>query len=247
VKARSGLVLDVQELSKAYVSSGGESVGVIDRVSFMASAGELIAMYGPSGSGKTTLLKLLARVLRPDHGTVLVRGRDIGDLEGAALDRFRLEELGLVLQSAQLIAGLTVVENAALRLMERGTRWREAEREVVPLLERLDLGRQFARRPAELSVGERQRVAIAMALSTGPSLVLADEPTGGLDSRRARIVLDLLAEVCREHGVAALITTHDPQATSVADRAWTLRDGHLREHSGDLAAQTSAAPSSADG
>jgi putative ABC transport system ATP-binding protein len=225
-----GVVLDVRELSKTYETAGGEAVRPLEGVSFTVSAGELVAVYGPSGSGKTTLLKLLARVLEPDAGTVLVRGRDVSRLAGPALDGYRLDDLGLVLQSAQLLAGLNVVENAALRLMERGVRWRDAERQVIPLLERLELGRQLERRSGELSVGERQRVAIAKALSTEPQLVLADEPTGGLDQRRARVVLELLAEVCRERGVATLVTTHDPQATSVANRAWLLRAGRLADY-----------------
>ncbi len=210
------------------------------RFSFEVAAGELVAVYGPSGSGKTTLLKLLARVLVPDGGVVRVRGVDIAGLRGATLDRYRREELGLVLQSAQLVAGLNVAGNAALRLMEGRVRWREAQLQVVPLLERLDLGRELERMPSELSVGERQRVAIASALCTDPGLVLADEPTGGLDRRRARVVLELLAEVCRERGTAALITTHDPLATSVADRAWALLDGKLVEHGPDLLDPASA-------
>jgi putative ABC transport system ATP-binding protein len=240
--APAGAVLDVQELSKAYETASGETVRALDGVSFGIGAGELVAVYGPSGSGKTTLLKLLARVLEPDGGVVRVRGRDIATLRGAELDRYRLEELGLVLQSAQLVAGLNVVGNAALRLMERRMRWREAELRVVPLLERLDLGRELERMPSELSMGERQRVAIASALSTDPGLVLADEPTGGLDRRRARVVLELLAEVVRERGVAALVTTHDPLATSVADRAWALRDGKLVEHGPDLLDPALSAP-----
>lgn len=236
----SGVVLEVEDLSKSYETASGEAVRALDRVSFRVSAGELVAVYGPSGSGKTTLLKLLARVLDPDGGLVRVRGRDIAGFRGVDLDRYRLEELGLVLQSAQLVGGVNVVANAALRLMERRMRWREAQLAVVPLLERLDLGRELERMPSELSVGERQRVAIASALATGPGLVLADEPTGGLDQRRGRVVLELLAEVCRERGAAALITTHDPLATTVADRAWALRDGKLIEHGPDLLDPTSA-------
>lgn len=220
-------------MAKAYPAVGEAPVRAIDGVSFDVTRGELVALYGPSGSGKTTLLKLISRVLRPDAGQVLVDGVDVAALEGRALDRYRLEQLGLVLQSTRLIAGLTVVENVAMRLMERGAGWGLAQRSVLPLLARLELDGRLEHRPGELSVGERQRVAIAMALSTDPAVVLADEPTGSLDSRRGRIVLDLLAEICRERGTATLITTHDPRATSVADRAWALRDGRLVEHDPD--------------
>lgn len=226
-------MLEVRDVVKVYPAVGEEPVRAIDGVSFDVARGELVALYGPSGSGKTTLLELIARVLRPDSGTVYVGGRDIAGLQGREIDRYRLEQLGLVLQSTRLIAGLTVLENAAMRLMERGSRWGEAKEQVIPLLGRLDLGGRLRHRPGQLSAGERQRVAIAMALSTGPGLVLADEPTGTLDSRRARVVLDLLAEVCRERGTATLITTHDPTAASVADRAWALHDGRLVDHEPD--------------
>jgi putative ABC transport system ATP-binding protein len=168
--------------------------------------------------------------LDPDRGEVLVRGVDVGKLRGDEVARYRLESLGVVLQSEQLVAGVNVVGNAALRPMARGLRWKDAKRLVVPLLERLDLARELERQPFELSMGERQRVAIAGALSTDPGLVLADEPTAGLDQRRGQIVLELLAEICRERGVAVLMTTHDPRAMSVADRAFMLSDGKLLDY-----------------
>jgi putative ABC transport system ATP-binding protein len=238
----SDVVLDVRDLTKVYETVSGDVVRALDGVSFTVNAGELVAVYGPSGSGKTTLLKVLSRVLDPDAGDVLVRGVDIGALSGEDVARYRLESLGVVLQSEQLVAGVNVVGNAALRPMARGLRWKDAERLVVPLLERLDLGRELERQPFELSMGERQRVAIASALSTDPGLVLADEPTAGLDQRRAQIVLELLAEVCRERGVAVLMTTHDPRAMTVADRALMLSDGKLLDHRPESSVPTPPAP-----
>lgn len=235
-------VLDVRGLEVSYTAASGESVQALRRVSFTVGAGELVAIYGPSGSGKTTLLKLLARVMDPDAGQVFVRGADISKLRGAEVASYRLDELGVVLQGAQLVAGLNVVGNAALRPMARGLRWKAAERQVVPLLERLDLARELERLPFELSMGERQRVAIASALSTEPGLVLADEPTAGLDQRRGHVVLELLAEVCRERGVAVLITTHDPRAMTVADRALVLSDGELLDHVPDTLGPAPSAP-----
>ena len=222
-------VLEVRNLKKVYATGSGDALHVVDRVSFAVRAGELVAIYGPSGSGKTTLLKLLARVLEPDEGSVLVRGRDVTRLAGPALDGYWLNDLGLMLQATDLLPGLTVQEIAAVRLIERRVRRREAIGRVIPLLERLDLGEKLTELARNLSPGERQRLALAKALSTEPALLLADEPTGSLDRERATVVLDLLAEVCRERGTATLITTHDPQATTVADQAWTLRDGQLHE------------------
>ncbi len=213
-----------------YATASGEVLRPLRDVSLTVAAGELVAVYGPSGSGKTTLLKVIVRVLEADAGAVLVRGTDVGRLADRDLDAYRREEVGFVPQSPTLIAGLNVAENAALALTGRGLRWRDAIELVVPLLERLELGRLHARMPGELSEGERQRVAIASALATEPSLVLADEPTGRLDPARARAVRELFAEVCCERGVATLMTTHDAEAMAVATRAWMLHDGALVEH-----------------
>lgn len=235
-------VLQVRDLRKAYTTGSGELLQVVDGVSFTVHAGELVAVYGPSGSGKTTLLKLLARVLEADEGSVVVRGRDVASLTGPALDGYWLNDLGLMLQASELLPGLTVQELAAVRLIEKRVRRREAIARVTPLLERLDLGEKLGELARNLSPGERQRVALAKALSTEPAVVLADEPTGSLDRERATVVLELLAEVCRERGAATLITTHDPQATTVADQAWTLRDGRLVDRAPTPSALQPAAP-----
>ena len=171
----------------------------------------MVALYGPSGSGKTTLLRLISGLLVPDSGSVVVDGREISTLSEADRARYRLRELGYVEQSFDLLDGGSAVQNAAFKLWLTKDA-RRAERIVEPLLVRLGLGERVHRRPGELSMGERQRVMIARALSTEPKLVLADEPTGSLDTRRSREVLELLAETCRERGAAVLLVTHDPQA-----------------------------------
>jgi putative ABC transport system ATP-binding protein len=221
-------VLELRELVKHYRVGEGEPIRAVDRVSLSVSAGELVALYGPSGSGKSTLLALVAALLRPDSGSVLVAGRDITALDEEQAARYRLHELGLISQEAELLPGARVIENAALKLWLANRR--EAERTVTPLLERLGLGERLRQRVEQLSLGERQRLMIALALSTEPELVLADEPTGSLDSRRSREVLELLTEVCRERSVAMLLVTHDPQATAFADRVLELRDGRLGEY-----------------
>jgi putative ABC transport system ATP-binding protein len=182
-------------------------------------------VYGPSGSGKSTLLMLVAALLRPDSGAVLLEGQEVSAYSEEEAARYRLHELGLVPQSAELLPGARVIENAALKLWlyER----RGAEARMIPLLERLGLGERLQHRSEQLSMGERQRLMIAVALSTEPRLVLADEPTGSLDTQRSREVLELLSEVCRERGVTMLLATHDPQAAAFADRVLELRDGRL--------------------
>jgi putative ABC transport system ATP-binding protein len=225
-------VLELRKLVKHYPVGDGEPVRAVDGVSLSIAAGELVALYGPSGSGKTTLLKLTAALLRPDSGAVVVDGRDISKLPDTEASRYRLYELGLIDQSFDLLPGANVLQNAAMKLwlIERTG---SAERRVQPMLERLGLGARLKRRPAQLSMGERQRVMIARALSTEPKLLLADEPTGNLDTQRSREVLELLSEVCREHGTAVLLVTHDPQAAAFADRVHALRDGRIVEYEPD--------------
>jgi putative ABC transport system ATP-binding protein len=219
-------VLELRELVKHYRTGEGELVRAVDGVTLQIAAGELVALYGPSGSGKTTLVKLIAALLEPDSGAVIVDGREISALSEHEASSYRLYELGYIAQAFDLRGGGNVSENAAAKL------WltkdvRRAERMVEPLLVRLGLGERLRSLPGELSMGERQRVVIARALSMEPKLVLADEPTGSLDSERSREVLALLREFCRERGAAMLLTTHDPQAAAFADRVLELRDGRL--------------------
>jgi putative ABC transport system ATP-binding protein len=221
-------VLELRELSKHYRVGEGEPIRAVDGVSLTLGGGELLALYGPSGSGKSTLLMLVAALLRPDSGTVLLDGREISALSEEDAAHYRLHELGLISQDAQLLAGARVIENAALKLWLSDRRGAEAR--VRPLLERLGLGERLRHRTEQLSIGERQRLMIALALSTEPKLVLADEPTGSLDTQRSHEVLGLLREVCKERQVAVLLATHDPEATAFADRVLELRDGRLGSH-----------------
>jgi putative ABC transport system ATP-binding protein len=223
-------MLDIRGLVKHYETPGGESVRAVDGVSLTVEPGELVAIYGPSGSGKTTLLKLIAAVMKPDRGQIVVGGRDICQLGDRAASAYRLHELGFVLQSFHLIAGLSAIDNAVLKLLAIGARPKAAYQRITPLLARLDIDAQAEQPARELSAGQQQRVALAKALSTDPGLVLADEPTGNLDTRRGRAVLTLLEELCRERGTATVLVTHDPEALAFADRAYALRDGALVDH-----------------
>jgi putative ABC transport system ATP-binding protein len=222
-------LLELRDLVKHYPSAGGELVRAVDGVSLSVAAGEMVVLYGPSGSGKTTLLLMVAALLEPTSGSVLVGGRDISSLSEREASNFRLSEMGFIRQNFDLLPGVTAIDNAVLKLLKH-TRWREAHGRVRPLLERLGLGGRLEHRAETLSMGERQRVMIARALSSEPKLLLADEPTGSLDSQRSREVLELLRELCREREVAVVLVSHDPQAAAYADRVLALRDGKLTDY-----------------
>lgn len=221
------MTLELREVSKRYMGAG-ETVEAVDRVSLTVAPGEFVALYGPSGSGKTTLLLLAAAILQPDTGSVLFEGREVSGLPASESARYRREQTGVVFQSFHL-TGASALDNAAVKLLALGMTLSEAQTATRPWLERVGLGERIEHTPAELSMGERQRVAIARALANSPRLLLADEPTGNLDSKRSREILELLAGICRERKIPVLLVTHDPQATSFVDRVCTLRDGKLSE------------------
>lgn len=224
------LVLELRELVKHFPAVSGSPIRAVDGVSLSVNTGEFVALYGPSGSGKTTLLMLIAALMRPDSGSIKLDDCDVSGLNDGDAARYRLHELGFVRQTHNLIPGASALDNAALKLMGTDIGAREARRRMIPLMERLGLGERTGHRAEQLSTGERQRVMMARALSTEPGLLLADEPTGSLDSERGRQVLELLAETCRERDVAVVLVTHDPQAAAFADRVFALRDGRLSEH-----------------
>jgi putative ABC transport system ATP-binding protein len=223
-------MLELLDLVKHY-DSAGEPVRAVDGVSLGVNKGEMIALYGPSGSGKTTLLLMVAALLAPTSGRVLVAGREITSFSEREASRFRLMQLGFVRQSFDLMPGVSAIDNAVLKLLAT-TRWREAHRRIEPLMGRLGLSERLHHSSDTLSMGERQRVMIARALSTAPSLLLADEPTGSLDSARSEEVLALLRELARERAVTVLLVSHDPLAAGYADRVLTLRDGRLHLQAG---------------
>jgi len=227
-------MLELRDLAKHYPTIGGETVRAVDGVSLRVAAGEMVALYGPSGSGKTTLLLMIATLLKPTSGSVLIGGRDIASFSEREASSFRLRELGFIRQNFDLLAGVTAIDNAVLKLLKT-VRWRQAHEQITPLLERLGLGARARHRAETLSMGERQRVMIARALSTNPRVLLADEPTGSLDTQRGREVLELLHELCSERGVAIVLVSHDPMAARFADRTVALRDGRLVSYQPDLA------------
>jgi putative ABC transport system ATP-binding protein len=221
-------MLQLHELVKHY-TNGVETVKAVDGVSLTVAGGEFVALYGPSGSGKTTLLLLTAGLASPDSGSVVFDGRDLAAMSEREGSLYRRKELGFVFQSFHLMPHASALDNATIKLTGGGATLREARREARPWLERVGLGERAEHKPAQLSMGERQRVAIARALAGEPRLLLADEPTGNLDSRRSREILALMREICHERGIPALLVTHDLDASRFVDRVHTLRDGHLAD------------------
>jgi putative ABC transport system ATP-binding protein len=220
--------LDLQGVVKEYAGPT-ETVRAVDDVSLTVTTGEMVALYGPSGSGKSTLLMLAAGLLRPDGGVVRFLGRDVDAMSADELSGYQRRELGFIYQSAHLMAGVPAVENAAIKLLADRVSLHDARSTAIPWLERVGLTQRLAHTPEQMSGGERQRVAIARALVNGPKLILADEPTGNLDTRRGGEILSLLAAISREQQAAVLLVTHDPQAAAIADRRYTMRDGKLSE------------------
>jgi putative ABC transport system ATP-binding protein len=220
--------LELREVIKHY-SNGVETVRAVDGVSLTISDGEFVALYGPSGSGKTTLLLLSAAIVSPDSGSISFDGRDLGGLSERERALYRRRDVGFVFQAFHLMPHTSALDNATIKLTGGGCTLREARRQALPWLERVGLGPRADYTPEQLSMGERQRVAIARALAGEPRLLLADEPTGNLDSRRSHEILALMRDICHERRIPGLLVTHDHDATGFVDRVHTLRDGHLAD------------------
>ncbi|MBS1869488.1 MAG: ABC transporter ATP-binding protein [Actinobacteria bacterium] len=220
--------LELREVVKHF-ASGEETVRAVDGITLTVAPGEVVALYGPSGSGKTTLLLLAAGLLTPGAGSVRFDGRDLAQLSQQEAAEYQRRDVGFISQSFDLLPGVPALDNAAVKLLADRVPLAAARREATPWLERVGLGRRLHHLPAHLSGGERQRVAIARALANAPRLVLADEPTGNLDTERGAEVLALLLRVSRERGATVVLVTHDPLAAEVADRVLTLRDGRIAD------------------
>jgi len=224
--------LELTDVVKHY-TSGEEVVRAADGVTLTVAPGEIVAIYGPSGSGKTTLLLLAAGMLAPDSGAIRFGGRDITRLAREEAAGYR-RSLGFVFQSFHLMPAVPAVDNATLKLLAEGLDPARARKQATTWLARLGLAERAHHPPERLSMGERQRVAIARALANEPALILADEPTGNLDSERSRQTLALLSRICRERAVGMLLVTHDPASAQFADRVYDLRDGRLSQREDDV-------------
>ncbi|HEX6694021.1 MAG TPA: ABC transporter ATP-binding protein [Longimicrobiales bacterium] len=205
-----------------------ESIQILRGVSFRIETGEWVAVTGPSGSGKSTLLGLIAGLDTPSSGAVIVSGRDITNLDEAALARVRNEQIGIVFQSFNLIGTLTALENVEAPLHVSRKRG-ESRALAVRALERVGLGDRLGHRPHQLSGGQQQRVAIARAIVTQPALLVADEPTGNLDRATGGEVLALFDQLRADLGITVVVVTHDPEVAARADRTIHIVDGRLAE------------------
>jgi ABC-type lipoprotein export system ATPase subunit len=225
---RAKPVLQLKGVGKSY-RRGDEQVQVLVDFDFIVEAGEFVVVTGPSGAGKTTLLHIAGGLDAPDTGAVAVNGLDVWSMSAGARAAFRRRNLGFVFQFFNLVPMLTAVQNVSLPLVLDGMPARSADARADELLQRVGLGDRARHRPAELSGGQMQRVAVARALVARPSIIIADEPTGNLDSHSSTEVLELLRSLSDEDGAAVVMVTHDQAAASYGSRELQLVDGHAYE------------------
>ena len=224
----SAAIVEAEELRRRY-GEGEAAVDALAGVTVAFPSGRFAAIMGPSGSGKSTLMHLLAGLDRPTSGAVTLGGVELTGLDDRRLTDLRRDRVGFIFQAFHLMPHTSALDNATIKLTGSGCTLREGRRRALPWLERVGLGARAEHTPEQLSMGERQRIAIARALANEPRLLLADEPTGNLDSRRSREIIALLRDICHERDIPALLVTHDLDAIHFVDRVHTLRDGHLAD------------------
>ncbi len=224
----NGNVLHCEQVSRTF-RDAGRSIAVLDHVGLTVAQGEQVAVVGRSGAGKSTLLHVLGGLGPADSGEIWVDGECMSALNNVRRGRLRNRALGFIYQFHHLLPEFTAVENVAMPLLIRGDRSASARRMAIELLERVGLEPRLGHKPGELSGGERQRVAIARALVTRPRCILADEPTGNLDSHTAETVFELFRELNRQEGTGVVLVTHDMSLAARLDRKLTLSDGRLGE------------------
>lgn len=219
-------ILQVENLKKTY-GRGANQTEALKNISFRVLEGEFLGIMGASGSGKTTLLNCIATMLRPTSGKIILRGQDISGFRGARLADYRGREIGYLFQEFELLDNLTAGENIALPLSLHGMAQGQAEKKIRAVSDMLDISQVLDKFPSEMSGGQKQRVAAARALVSDPAILLADEPTGALDSKNSRTLLDKLSDVNRTQNKTIMMVTHDPGAASYCSRILFIRDGQL--------------------
>lgn len=224
--ATTGVRVKVFGVSKSY-HTAAEEVHALRDIDWEVEAGQAVAIMGPSGCGKTTLLNLLGGVDRPSRGKILVDGEDLSQASERALEKYRLLKVGFVFQLFNLIPSLTAFENLELPMMVAGLSEAERRERARALLSMVGLVEKGQKRPEELSGGEQQRVAIALALANDPALILADEPTGNLDSSNAETIVKLLRSLAVEYGKTVIMVSHDPKMAEYFPKVYSMRDGRF--------------------
>lgn len=219
-------ILEVQNIEK-YYGNKDNVTKAIDGISFNVEKGDFVGIMGASGSGKTTLLNCISTIDTVTTGKILLKGKDITRLKGKTLEKFRRDELGFIFQDYNLLDTLTIYENIALALTIQGRRPKEIDKLVTEMAERLGIEKLLNKYPYQVSGGQKQRVAAARAIVTDPSLILADEPTGALDSKSARQLLESFENINEELKATILMVTHDPFTASYADRILFIKDGKI--------------------
>ena len=222
----SEVVVETRQLSKVYVM-GGEEVRAVDGVDLEVRKGDFVSIMGPSGSGKTTLLNLIGCIDRPTNGAILLDGQDLSGSKEVELDRLRMRKIGFVFQSFNLMPIMTALENVMFPMQMAGVPRKEQARRATELLTWVGLPKRLYHKPRELSAGENQRVGIARALANSPSILLADEPTGNLDSKTTKEISLLFQRVNSEHGMTIMLITHNEAVAEVASRLLRMRDGRI--------------------
>jgi putative ABC transport system ATP-binding protein len=219
-------IISTQNLTKIF-GSGATAVTALDRVNLSVNTGEFVAIMGPSGCGKSTLLHLIGGLDRPTDGKVIIEGTSIAEMEDDRLTALRRRKIGFIFQFFNLIPVLNAVENAALPVTLDGVKPAETQKKGAEWLARFGLSDRLSSRPDQLSGGQQQRVAIARALAAEPSLILADEPTGNVDTRSGDEIASLLRDVAKKYGRTVVMVTHDPRIAAYADRIIFLKDGRV--------------------
>jgi len=219
-------LITTRGVSKTY-GKGGVKVAALSNVSLEIERGSFLALVGPSGSGKTTLLNLIGGLDSPDEGSILVGGKDITRFTPRELAEFRLANIGFVFQEYNLIPVLSAIENVEYIMLLKGVDKKTRRDRAQALLDEMSIGDLAGRRPAELSGGQKQRVAVARAITAGPLLVLADEPTANLDSKTGGELLDMMKELNENHSITFIFSTHDRMVMERATRVVTLKDGRI--------------------
>ena len=219
-------ILEVVNLNKFFGTKENQT-RALNGISFTVYEGEFVGIMGASGSGKTTLLNCISTVLKATSGNIFLRGTDITGIRGKSLSDYRGKEIGFMFQDYNLLETLTGLENIALPLSIHGVPWNDAKEQIKRIAEKLGIHHILQKYPGQMSGGEQQRVTAARALLSDPSIILADEPTGSLDSKSAKTLMELMGQIREEEGKTLLMVTHDPTAASYCSRIIFIKDGQL--------------------